>query len=312
MLLLRGIAVSLTSFVLLYVVLAVLVVVGWRWMTFARRFSAKRRANWLFRARIFPLLAAACFTLALVVPSFILHEPRSINESISLPLALGAGCLLLFVLGAFRVVSAHRRASRVVAGWLKEAKTLDAGVAAPTFQALRGTPPLTLVGVCSPRVLVSESTVSLLSSKELRVAVLHELAHMRSNDNLKKFVFYCSPFPGMKGLENAWKAAAELAADDGATSSSREALDLASALIKLSRLIAVTESPAFTMTLVEGSGSVSERVQRLLTWDETQGEGVSTRRGYAVLSALAAFLSAAAFYGPILAETHRITEFLVR
>src|SRR5882724_1951006 len=311
MFVLRGVAVSLTFFVLLYCVLSLMVVSGWRYLRFLRSASAQAQANLLFWARVFPLLASAFVTLVLVVPSFVLHEPRSIHEDMVVPLVLGVGCLLLFALGAFRVVAAQAQTSRVVADWLKGADALDAGVTAPTFRA-NGTPPLTLAGVCSPRVLVSDTTVALLNRDELRVAVRHEIAHMRSRDNLKKLVFHCSPFPGMTGLENAWQEAAELAADDGAVTSICDALDLAAALIKLSRLIPLQGTPAFTMALVSGSGSVRGRVERLLAWDGSQVRPIQTRWRYALPPLLATILCAIAVYGDVLTQTHRITEWLVR
>ena len=46
---------------------------------------------------------------------------------------------------------------------------------------------------------------------------------MRSRDNLKKLAFRLSPAPGMAKLESAWQEAAELAADDAAVSSVRDA-----------------------------------------------------------------------------------------
>jgi Zn-dependent protease with chaperone function len=311
MFVLRGIAVSLTFFVLLYCVLSLIVVSGWRYLWLLRSASAQRQANLLFWARVCPLLASAFVMLVLVVPSFVLREPRSIHEDMAVPLVLGVGCLLLFALGAFRVVAALTRTSRVVAKWLKGADALDAGVTAPTFRA-NGTPPLTLVGVCSPRVLVSEATVALLNRDELRVAVRHEIAHMRSRDNLKKLFLYCSPFPGMASLENAWQEAAELAADDGAVESICDALDLATALIKLSRLMPVRSTPAFTMALVNGHGSVRGRVERLLAWDESKAHPLQTRWGYALLPLVATVLCTIALYGDVLTQTHRVTEWLVR
>jgi len=312
MFVLRGIAVSLTFFVLLYCLLSLTVVSGWRYLRFARSASAQGQANLLFWARVFPLLASAFVTLVLVVPSFVLREPRSIHEDMAVPLVLGVGCLLLFGLGTFRVIAAQTRTSRVVADWLKGADALDAGVTAPTFRANRGTPPLTLVGVCSPRVLVSDATVALLNRDELRVAVRHEIAHIRSRDNLKKLILYCSPFPGMASLENAWQEAAEIAADDGAVASICDALDLATALIKLSRLMPVRTTPAFTMALLNGSGSVRGRVERLLAWDENKARPLKTRWRYALPPLLAVILCAIAVYGDVLTQTHRVTEWLVR
>jgi Zn-dependent protease with chaperone function len=311
MFILRGIAVSLTFFVLLYCLLSLLIACAWRGMAFLRA-SPVGQASLLFWLRLFPLAASASVTLALVVPAYIRLEPRSIEEDIVLPLVLGFGCLALFAVGLWRVVAAQTRTARVVADWLKGANALDTGAPAPTFQTGRGTPPLTLVGVCSPRVVVSEATVALLSSDELRVAVQHEIAHMRARDNLKKLLFYCAPFPGMAGLEQAWQEAAELAADDGAVASVNDALDLAAALIKLSRLIPVRGGPAFTMALVSATGSVSERVERLLAWDASKDHPAQTPWSYAVPSLLATLLCAAALYEPLLAQTHRVTEWLVR
>ncbi|MBI1739854.1 MAG: hypothetical protein HY233_05220 [Acidobacteriales bacterium] len=312
MFILRGIAVSLTFFVLLYCLLSFLVVCAWRCVQLLRNTSALSRANVLFFLRIFPLLASAAFTLTFTVPSFVLLEPRSIEEDIAVPLVLGLACLLLFALGLFRVVAAQKKSSRVVAEWLDGANILDAGVTAPTFHANRATPPLTLVGVCSPKVVVSDATVALLSADELRVAVRHEVVHMQSRDNLKKLVFHCAPFPGMSGLERAWQEAAELAADDGAVSSVREALDLAAALIKLSRLIPVKAAPAFTMALVGGPAFLSGRIERLLAWDETKAHGVHANWPRTIAPVVAALLCAVAIYGPALTQTHRITEWLVR
>jgi Zn-dependent protease with chaperone function len=312
MFVLRGIAVSLTFFVLLYGLLSLLVVCVWRGVTLWRGTSAPGPANLLFWLRVFPLLTCALITVLFAVPSFVIFEPRSIEEDMGLPLALGLGCLLLFALGSFRVVAAQKRTARVAADWLKGAHALDAGVATPTFRAEGSTPPLALVGVCSPRVVVSRTTVALLSADELRVAVRHEVAHIRSRDNLKKLVFHCSPFPGMASLESAWQEAAEIAADDGAVASVRDALDLATALIKLSRLIPLRATPAFTMALMSGSGSVRGRVERLLAWNDLQPHPVPTRWHYAIPPVLAAVLCTAAVYGPALAQTHRITEWLVR
>jgi len=308
----RGIAVSLTFFVVLYSLLSLLVGGAWRSVKFMRGISPGGLANLLFSFRVFPLVSSAAVTLALVVPAYVRLEPRSIDEDIALPLVLALGCLLLFALGMFRVIAAQTRTARVVAEWLRGANALDAGVMAPTFRAGRGTPPLTLVGVCSPRVVVSEATVALLNHDELRVAVRHEVAHMRSHDNLKKLVMYCAPFPGLAGLENAWHEAAELAADDGAVASLPEALDLAAALIKLSRLLPVHGTPNFTMALVGASGSVSGRVARLLAWSDAQDHSAPTRWTYLLPSLLATMLCAAALYEPVLAQTHKVSEWLVR
>jgi len=310
---LRGIAVSLTFFVLVYCLLSALVAVAWRSLKLLRA-AEQRVAGLLFALRILPLMTSVVITCAFVVPSFQLLEPRSIHEGMgTMPLTLGVCALLLIACGCYRVITAQIKTSRAVARWLEGADPLsvDSDPQMVTFRAKRGAPPLTLVGVRRPRVLVSESTVALLSHDELRVALQHERAHMRSRDNLKKLVFRFCPFPGMARLESAWSQAAELAADDAAVSNLNDAVDLAAALVKLSRLVPVEAAPVCTVGFV--TGSVSVRVARLLAWEEAcKAPPTRSRSWYAVAPVLVTLLCALAAYGPVLALTHELTEWLVR
>ncbi|MBZ5548172.1 MAG: hypothetical protein LAO22_09515 [Acidobacteriia bacterium] len=306
----RGIAVSLTFFALLYCLLSVLVALAWRSLKFVPMATQRGLASLLFALRILPLAASTLLTCFLVVPSFGLLEPRSIDEQMSLmPVVLGACAIMLIAGGMLRVVSTQTRTSRLVARWLEGASPLDSGEAA-AFRSKRDVPPLTLVGVCRPKVLVSESTVALLSQDELQIALRHEIAHMRSRDNLKKLVFRFSPFPGMAKLESAWSQAAELAADDAAVSNLRNAVDLAAALVRLSRLVPVAVAPACTVGFV--SGSIETRVARLLAWEASSVPPSRNRRWYAIPLFLAVLLGALVTYGPALRFTHELTEWLVR
>jgi Zn-dependent protease with chaperone function len=307
---LRGIAVSLTFFVLFYCLLSTLVVVAWRSLKLLHA-TEQRVAALLFGLRVLPLVAAVAITFAFVVPSFQLLEPRSIDEGMgAMPLVLGICALLLIACGCFRVITAQATTSRVVARWLEGARPLDAGAEMVTFRSRREAPPLTLVGVRRARVLVSDSTVALLSHEELQIALKHELAHMRSRDNLKKLIFRFCPFPGMARLESAWSQAAELAADDAAVSKLDDAVDLAAALVKLSRLIPVEAAPICTVGFV--TGSISARVARLLAWDEADKVQPTRIRAWRVIPpAVAALVCVCVTYGPALALTHEVTEWLV-
>jgi hypothetical protein len=313
---LRGIAVSLTFFVLLYCLLSSLVAVAWRSLKLLR-VTEQSLAGALFALRVLPLAASVVITFVFVVPSFQLLEPRSINsdEGIgAMPLALGVCALLLIACGCFRVITAQTRTSRVVARWLEGARlNVDAGAQTVAFCSRREAPPLTLVGVRRPRVLVSEATVALLSHDELHIALQHELAHMRSRDNLKKLVIRFCPFPGMARLESAWSQTAELAADDAAVSNLDDAIDLAAALVKLCRLVPVDAAPVCTVGFV--TGSISVRVARLLAWNES-GAGyarrIPIRSWYVIPSVLAGLSLVFVSYGSTLALTHKVTEWLVR
>jgi Zn-dependent protease with chaperone function len=307
---LRGIAVSLAFFVLFYCLLSALVAVAWRSLRWLH-VRGKSVADLLFVLRVLPLAVSVVITFAFVVPSFDLLEPRSINEGMgATPLGLGLCALVLVACGCFRVIAAQTKTTRVVTTWLKGARPMDAAAHTVMFQA-RCAPPLTLVGVRKPRVLVSEATVALLSDGELEIALKHELAHMRSHDNLKKLVFRFCPFPGMARLESAWSQAAELAADDAAVSKMGDALDLAAALVKLSRLVPVEAAPVCTVGFV--TGSIRTRVTRLLAWNEAGPPGKTQRAlWYAIPPALVTLMCLFVTYGPALALTHEVTEWLVR
>ena len=315
MFVLRGIAVSLTFFVLLYSCLSALVVVCWRWLRWLHA-AEQSVADLLFLLRVLPLLASITLTLAFVVPSFQLLEPRVTDEGTgTLPLLLGIAALLLIVVGTWRVITAQARTAHMVSRWLEGSHPLETNAETVTLRSRREAPPLMLVGMGKPRVLVSDSTVELLSQEELSIALKHEQAHIRSWDNFKKLGFRFSPFPGMGSLEIAWSQAAELAADDAAVLNVKQAVDLAAALVKLSRLILVETpveaAPACTVGFV--TGSISVRVARLLAWDETKkSRQIRIPRWLAIPPVVAVVLCAFLTYWPVLAATHEMTEWLVR
>jgi Zn-dependent protease with chaperone function len=304
----RGIVVALGFFGVLYCLLSFLVVGIWQCLRALRRGSVPGPANLLFWLRISPLAGSALVTLAFALPAFLLLESGAIDEDLG-TIAFGVGSLLLLGAGLVRVLTTRSKTSRIVADWMDGASAVNMGTAAPMFQAKSGVPPLLLIGVSSPRVLVSEPAVALLSSDELHAAVRHELEHARSRDNLKKLVLHCFPFPGMASLEAAWQQGAELAADDAAVRSRREAIDLAGALLKLSDLVPVQEAPAFTTGLVNVSAPVSLRVARLLSWHE--GKACAHVFRYALFPACAALLFISTHYGSMLLLTHRLTEWFV-
>lgn len=325
---LRELAVSFAFFFLLYSLLSTVVALAWR--TLKRLHTTERNlAGLLFAARVLPLVASIAITLTFVVPSFQLLEPRSIDEGTgAIPLALGICALLLLVCGSLRVITAQVSTSRTVARWMHgtpldhtrlDVKWLDgprplrAGDLPEAFQSRPEAPPLTLVGIRTPRVLVSKSAIELLSDDELHIALKHELAHARSRDNFKKLVFRFCPFPGMSKLESAWSQTAELAADDAAVSNAAGALDLAAALVKLSRLVFVDAAAICTVGFV--TGSISARVARLLAWNEAkagQSQTIWMRPWCAISAACMALLCLGATYSPALALTHELTEWLVR
>jgi Zn-dependent protease with chaperone function len=116
----------------------------------------------------------------------------------------------------------------------------------------------------------------------------------------------------MKRLETAWSEASELAADDAAVSSFPDALDLAAALIKLSRLAPV-QQPVLTTGLLHTSvGSLSLRIERLFAWNSQRSSASPRSWWYAVPAIVAAAICVVSTYEFALYGMHEFTELLVR
>jgi beta-lactamase regulating signal transducer with metallopeptidase domain len=319
----RGIAVSSSVFVIVYCLLSLAVAFGWQraWAHARRRLSLRRVADFLFALRMLPFVTAAMITAIFTVPSFLLLEPRAIDEPVSgLSLMLGACGVIVVVFGIFNAGTAWRRASRAVADWTNGARFGEFANSVPLLKISPAFPAITVTGILRPKILLSGAAELQLTGAELQTALNHELAHVRRSDNLKKLLMRFVAFPWMSGLEAAWLEATEMAADDAAVTTTREALDLAAALIKLSRAVPEEAAMDPTTALVHGRASgVHVRVERLLAWVETGDERhvaarISTRYGL-VCGLVAASATIAIFvltYGQLLAQVHTATEWLVR
>jgi Zn-dependent protease with chaperone function len=310
----RCIGVLLAVFVLLYVFLSIAVSRGWKLARrMFRRHSARSSADLLFVLRILPLAISSVVTLVFTLPSFLLLEPRSTNEAIgSAPMALGFCCLILIGAGISRASMAQMRTSRALRKWLDGSTIMESSDVVPVFRTSRNAPTLTVAGVCAPKILVSEAAVAMLNPPELRTALRHEIAHVIRYDNLKKLLFRFSAFPAMADLEEAWSQETEMAADDAAVSNFRDALDLAAALIKVSRLGPIESSGELTMALLHSSTALSARVQRLVAWDKARKPKTYGRWRYALPAAVATVMGVVTTYSSVLTRMHTLTEWLVR
>ena len=141
----RCIGISLAVFVLLYAPLSVAICLAWKllWRGI-RPQSARGSASVLFVLRVAPLAFAAIFTLVFTLPSFLLLEPRSTDESVgTAPLLLGLCCLALLVGGIVQTVLAQIRTSRALIAWLADSTVVEAGKSVPVFRTGTAAPALT-------------------------------------------------------------------------------------------------------------------------------------------------------------------------
>lgn len=313
---LRGIAVAFSVFAIVYCVLSVAVSLTWSGLyQRLRHHRARRTADSLFVLRMFPFATAVVITAIFTVPSFLLLEPRAIDEPVGGPsLVLGVLGALLGLVGAINALVAIFRASRSISSWTTDAHPVATVNSIPILRIHRSVPPMTAAGILHPRVLLSGTAEFLLSDKELQTALNHEIAHVQRRDNLRKLLLRFVVFPGMSGLEASWHEAMEMAADDAAVSTHGEALDLAAALIKLSRFAPAESRAEATAALVHNPASLmNARIERLISWSDQaqlQPQKWSVRSGVAL--ALGTLMICGVAYSQLLSEIHVATEWLMR
>jgi Zn-dependent protease with chaperone function len=312
----RGIAVSFSMFFLLYSGLSVVVATLWaRVWVHSERYTAWHCADLLFGIRMLPLAISLAVTFTFTVPSFMLLEPHAIREPVgAIPLVLGLCGLILVLLGILNATAAVLAASRTIATWVGDGLLVEGESSVPILRISRVVPALTAAGIFRPLVLMSDAVEAVLNASELRSALRHELAHVRRRDNLKKLLLRFVVFPGTAALEVAWLQATEIAADDAAVSTASEALDLAAALIKLSRLATFPSAPDIATTLIHAPlASVNARIERLIAWNgQQQKPALALSPLYAVWVTLTTVAAVAVTYDQALERIHIATEWLVR
>lgn len=124
-------------------------------------------------------------------------------------------------------------------------------------------------GLWKPKIYLSTGICSYLTAKELRTVILHETHHIRNKAPLKHFVLQILCvlnffLPINRCLLNLYSSVCEKAADDAAANISGEPLELASALLKLSRsptLAALYSTVSFSS---RGQRIIEDRIMRLL------------------------------------------------
>jgi hypothetical protein len=317
----RGIAVSFSIFFILYSGLSLAVCLLWRrvW-AYGQRGSARRSADGLFILRMTPLICAAAAIFFFAVPSFVLLEPRSVEESMGAAAVLLGCCGMgVVIIGAGRAGLSLVRAAKTVARWSSQSRVMswsDGDGLEPicVMRTTASAPPLTTAGILQSTVWLSSAAEFVLTERELRSALRHEVIHVRRRDNLRKLLMHMAAFPGMAQLETTWREATEMAADDAAVSNTAEALDLAAAVIKLSRLAPFAPTVELTTALVHSPAeSVNARVERLIGWTERkQSPAKKWSVGYTLCSAAALLTPMALTYGQLLVRIHAATEWLVR
>jgi Zn-dependent protease with chaperone function len=270
-----GISLALIAFVTLTALFTPVSLSLWRLITRgSSQWSAKRIETFAFRLRLFPIILSAFCLFALFVPAFWLYEPPQADETLTIELAvLALLSSICFVYAIWRSLMSWRSTRRIIADWMHKAEAVSFESSSVSVYRIEHPYPLiAVVGLFRPKIFIANKVFGILSEDELAAAFAHEHSHVLTRDNLKRWIFnFCRDlmrFIPCRQLEQDWNKAIEFAADDKAAGQSGNgALDLASALVKLSRAIpkdAHPTLPAGAYINGDSSYAVQARVERLL------------------------------------------------
>ena len=291
--------------------------------------SAHTRAEILFGMRILPPAVALIFVGILVLPAYIAYEPHVTAEIVSTKLAslalLSAAGLILAACRAYRSWIATRS---LLCQWLSCSQRIDLpGISIPAFRIEHSFPIIAVVGCINPRLFVASKVLEALNKEELGAAIAHERGHLIARDNLKRTLLRAcrdllTLIPFGRSFDRAWAQAAEAAADeDAARQNPERALNLASALVKIAKMIPVRERAEIPLGAyligAEESQGVKARIGRLVDIasqgiDKHDNQSlVQTALGISLI-AFSVFTIAAASNPTVLIGVHDVIERTVR
>jgi len=246
-----------------------------------------------------------------VLPAFLLYEPaHELEQPGPLLVALAMIALLSVGDGLRRGWRACAATQALYANCRHaDRRLLTAGKTVEVVDVPE--PIVAVIGGRRPRIIASQDVLNTLSQEELHHVVAHEAAHVLARDNLKLLLLIVCPdvlawLPDGARMAARWRAAVEFEADERAVGADRHGrIALASALIKVARLVTHAERPFAALSMSIAVDDVEGRVRRLLS----PSPGLSgTVAGWRLI-ALAVLVPVAgiALYWPV----HRFIEALV-
>jgi len=323
-----GLSVLLVALLVLNNAAALIAVLLWR--VFAGRingWSARRSAQTLFLLRTLPAALSIGAVLLLFAPAYLRHESRVNYEGVSMKLGILAVISTMgIVMALVRGIATWRATRRLTADWLCNARRLHIStIAVPVYQIDHPFPLIAVVGVFRPRLFIATQILESLTPAELTAALEHENGHILAYDNLKRAVVRAcrdlSLISVGKDMHDAWLELSEAAADEFAARQDRAiGLDLASAILKIARMIPEGGRPATTagafLATEDGARGFTARVRRLVCVSESVPQGletpsVSSRLSLMIPAALTLLLGFMTFEAHVLSAIHGVIEHAV-
>jgi Zn-dependent protease with chaperone function len=296
--------------------LIALTVFDWIAMRLMRMVSVRTRSTVAFAIGVSPTIGALFFVVGIFLPAQWRFEPAQSTETISWTiLTLMVLTLMLLVGTATRAIRTVRVSNRLVTQWTAGARRLTiSGSPIPVFAIDERFPVAAVAGPFRPRILIADRLVGELTTAEFDAVLAHELAHYRSGDNLKRFVLECgfgvwSHVGRRPAWTQRWRDASEYDADAAAAQGDPVvAVALASALLKVARLVeGSTVRRAVWSGLLHG-GSIADRVRRLVGFEvDTRRPPSVAVRGVSIVVVLAGIT----LCSPALRMVHLASEWLL-
>jgi Zn-dependent protease with chaperone function len=295
----------------------------------SRRWTASALARFLFALRVLPPLCSFLFVALLLLPAYILYEPRQSAEVVGAGLALPALISVFgIMLAVWRGAASWAATRRLVNDWMSHAEVVSLdGVSIPAHRIEHRFPVIALVGAIRPRLFIASQLFETLSPEEMSAALSHEMGHLSARDNLKRPVMRaCCDLlpliPCVRSIDRAWKEAAEASADEFTARAHRAqgALALASAIIKIARQIPQGTSPALpagAFLIAEAGEDIARRIRQLVRLAEREAPPRSSgtlvlHHGIRTLLCVAlAALTLLIMQTNILLRSHLVLEHLV-
>jgi Zn-dependent protease with chaperone function len=269
-------------------------------------------ANAVLSVRLLPAMGSATLVLTVVLPSFLIYEPRHAHDQPG-PLLVVSALFSLLVLGdGIRRGLRAWQATRALVEGSEPVLTRPAGGATDVTVINVQEPLVGVVGSWRQRIVAARSVAAACDHEEFHQVLAHEAAHMDARDNLKLLMLVTMPdalawLTTGRALTAHWRAATELEADERASGTDpRKRVALASALIKVARLSLASGRPRAAASRVGSPLSgLEHRVRRLLAPSPTLRQAFPGRRLFtcALLVPLLAV--------PLYASVHRLIEALV-
>lgn len=238
--------------------------------------TAAACARLLFSLRILPPVLAFLTVSLLLVPSYLAYEPRHAAETVSFKLAL----LAIFsatgiAVSVYRGIGTHRATANLTSDWLRQGKPIQIpGIYIRSYEIKHAFPLIGIVGFLRPRLFIASQVLEVLTPEEITAAVAHENGHLTARDNLKRGLLQACRdalliIPCGRLLDRSWSEASEEAADENAARQGNGvALDLASALVKIARIIPLGGRPTMPAGVFllgdEETKGIKSRVRRLI------------------------------------------------